>query len=360
MSIETHFHPLRVVEVRRETDEAVSLRLELPAELAPEFRFQAGQYLTLRTRLEGEDLRRNYSVCASPFEGELRVAIKQIAGGKFSSWANGNLRAGDVIDVLPPQGRFTWRFDSSRQARYLAVAGGSGITPILSILKTALASEPESRFTLFYGNRATATIMFLEELSGLKNRYLDRLQIFHFLEDEEEEVELFNGRLDQERCESAIRALLPGLTLEAAFICGPGAMMEGAEKALSARGLAPDRILVERFTTSPPSAAQAAAAADLARRAAGATISVVLDGRKAQVAFDPARGSILDNVRAAGLSAPFACKGGVCATCRAKVLAGEVQMKVNYGLTQAEISQGYTLTCQAIPLSAGVLVSYDV
>ena len=193
------FHTLKIVGVRREIDDAISLELEVPPELRDAFRFTAGQHLTVRADIDGEEVRRNYSLCVAPHENEWRVAIKQIAGGAFSSWANRAVKAGDMLDVMPPHGSFTWTFDPARSANYVGFAGGSGITPVLSLLKTALAVEPDSDFTLLYGNRASNSVMFLEELAALKNRFMGRLQIYHFLEDEEEEVELFNGRLDRPR-----------------------------------------------------------------------------------------------------------------------------------------------------------------
>jgi ring-1,2-phenylacetyl-CoA epoxidase subunit PaaE len=227
-------------------------------------------------------------------------------------------------------------------------------------MKTALASEPRSRFVLFYGNRSTATVMFLEELAALKNRYLDRLEVYHFLEDEAEEIELFNGRLDREKTEEVLQGLLKPKEIDAFFICGPGPMMDAVEGALTGRGVAHDRILIERFTVGRPSAAEAARAELLEQRAAGLLMTITLEGRRVKVAFDPAKGAILDNARAAGLPAPFACKAGVCATCRAKVIEGTVEMKTNYGLTKEELAQGYVLTCQAAPTSEGVVLSYDM
>ena len=265
-----------------------------------------------------------------------------------------------MIEVMAPHGSFTCTFDAGQARRYVGFAGGSGITPILSLLKTALSTEPESRFTLLYGNRSTPTIMFLEELAGLKDRFLDRLEIYHFLEDEAEEVELFNGRLDQEKCGEVLSTLVEPEETDVFFICGPGPMMDSVEAALLARGVPQDRILIERFTTGPVSAEQVARDLQLQQKAAGATIQVVLDGRRAKVAFDPERGNILDNVRAAGLPAPFACKGGVCATCRAKVVSGAVEMKVNYGLTAEEVANGYVLTFQAVPTTEDVAVDYDL
>ncbi len=356
----TQFHNLRIAEVRRETSDSVSLRFDLPEDLKAQFAFTAGQHLTLRRELEGEDLRRNYSVCVSPSDGELRIAIKQIAGGVFSNWANAELKAGDVIEVMAPHGSFTWKFDPKAERRYAAFAGGSGITPILSLLKTALATEPKSRFALFYGNRSTATVMFLEELASLKNRFLDRLEVYHFLEEEAEEIELFNGRLDAAKADEVLSSLVRAEDVDAFFICGPGPMMDAVESALTGRGVAKDRILIERFTVGRPSAAEVARAEVLQQKAAGLQMTVTLEGRRVKVAFDPTKGAILDNARAAGLPAPFACKAGVCATCRAKVLEGTVEMKTNYGLTEEELAQGYVLTCQAAPTSEGVVLSYDL
>jgi ring-1,2-phenylacetyl-CoA epoxidase subunit PaaE len=353
------FHPLRVAEVRRETPDAVSLRLDLPDGLKERFAFRAGQHLTVRTEINGEEIRRNYSLCMAPHEGEWRIAIKQIGGGVFSRWANADLAAGDVIEVMAPHGAFTWAFDRVASRRYVAFAGGSGITPIICLLKTALEVEPASRFTLLYGNRSAAQVMFLEELAGLKNRFMDRLEVFHFLEDEESETELFNGRLDAAKIEAVLSGLVDPAGIDAFFICGPGPMMDAVEAGLHARGVARDRILIERFTTGPVSAAQAEAARRIEAAAQGKRMSVILDGRRTRVAFDAARGSILESARAAGVAAPFACKGGVCATCRARLVAGKVEMKVNYALTAAELDAGYILTCQAAPASDDVVVDYD-
>jgi ring-1,2-phenylacetyl-CoA epoxidase subunit PaaE len=357
MSIE--FHQLRVAEVKRETPDAVSVRLELPPELRETFKFRAGQHLTFRREINGEELRRNYSLCVSPDEGLLKIGVKQIAGGVFSGWVNNELKPGDELDVMAPHGSFCWTFDANARNEYVAFAGGSGITPILSLMKTALSREPHSRFTLLYGNRTSVGIMFMEEIAGLKDRYLDRLQVFHFLEDEEEEIALFNGRLDRAKTDEVLSTLVDPMNVDAFFICGPGPMMDAIEEALLAKGVEKPRILIERFTTGPLSAAQAATARALEEKAAGLRMSVTLNGRRVNVTFDPEKHSILDNVRAAGLPAPFACKGGVCATCRAKVTAGEVQMKLNYGLSAEELGEGYVLTCQATPVSEGVALTYD-
>lgn len=358
MSID--FHKLRVAEVKRETPDAVSVRFELPESLRETFAFRAGQHLTLRRDIEGEEVRRNYSVCVAPDEGVLKIGVKQIAGGVFSRWVNKELKAGDVVDVMAPHGSFCWDFEPCARRDYVAFAGGSGITPVLSLMKTALAIEPNSRFTLFYGNRNSMGVMFLEEIAGLKDRYLDRLQVFHFLEEEEEEIELFNGRLDRAKAEDILSTLVRPGNIDAFFICGPGPMMDAMEEALIAKGVDKPRILIERFTTGPLSAAQAAAARELEEKAAGLKMRVTLNGRRVIVTFDPEKHSILDNVRAAGLPAPFACKGGVCATCRAKVTEGEVSMKQNFALSPEELAEGYVLTCQSTPLTDGVTLTYDV
>jgi ring-1,2-phenylacetyl-CoA epoxidase subunit PaaE len=359
MSVNERFHKLTIAEVRRETPDAVSIRFDIPAELKDVFGFKAGQHLTLRTEMNGEDLRRNYSVCVAPHESEIRIAVKQTPGGRFSSWANSALQTGHTVEVLPPMGRFIVPHADTTEPYYVALAGGSGITPVLSILKTVLAEIPRARFTLLYGNRDSASIMFLEELAGLKNRYLDRLEIYHVLENEAEEIELFNGRLDAAKCEEVFSTLVDVKNVDAFFICGPGPMMDAAESALVARDVSPERIFIERFTTGTVSAEQLARDEALQQKAQGTQITVTLDGRRSKISFNAEKGNILESVQAAGLPAPYACKGGVCSTCRAKVVSGTVTMKKNYSLTDAEVAQGYVLTCQSVPTSAEVALDYD-
>jgi ring-1,2-phenylacetyl-CoA epoxidase subunit PaaE len=353
-----HFHRLRVAEIVPETDEANSIRFEVPKDLEEAFRFKAGQHLTLRAEIGGQEVRRNYSLCTAPFENELMVTVKRIAGGVFSNWVGDHLRRGDEIDVMTPHGSFTRAFDAGAARHYVAVAGGSGITPIMSLIRTALADEPRSRFTLFYGNRDSTSIIFLEALAALKDRYMGRLEIFHFLDQEEGDVDLFNGMLDRERCNDAIDHLIDDpQAVSDWFICGPGPMMDAAEAALAERGTDKDRIHIERFTAGRPSAALAAQMQALQEQAVGLTVSVTLDGRTRKVDFTQA--NILDSARAAGLPAPFACKAGVCATCRAKVTKGKVEMAARYGLTDEEVAAGYVLTCQSVPAGGGVAVDYD-
>ena len=353
-----HFYQLRVAEVVPETEDANSIRFEVPAELKDAFRFKAGQHLTLRTNIGGEEVRRNYSLCTAPADEDLMVTVKRIAGGVFSNWVGDQLKVGDSIDVMSPHGSFTTEFDPNVKHRYVGFAGGSGITPVISLIRTALSVEPNSSFTLFYGNRDANSIIFLEELAALKDRYLGRFELYHFLSDEEGDVDLFNGMLDRETCDEAIEHLIdePG-EIDAWFICGPGPMMDAAEGALLDKDVARERIHIERFTAGRPSAALAAQMAQLQEKAAGLTISVTLDGRTRKVEFTEA--NILDSAREAGLPAPFACKAGVCATCRAKVTKGKVEMAARYGLTDEEIAGGYVLTCQSVPVGEGVAVDYD-
>ena len=354
-----NFHSLPIAEIVEETAEARSICFEVPPELREAFRFKPGQHLTLRAEIAGEDVRRNYSLCVAPQEGELKVTVKRIAGGLFSNWANDNLKAGDRIDVMEPHGSFTWDFEPRLANRYAAFAGGSGITPVMSLLKTALFEEPASRFTLFYGNRDSQSVIFLDELARLKNRFMDRLEIHHFLAEEAEDIDLFNGMLDRTKCGDVLEHLIEPDEVAAFFICGPGPMMDAAEGALLERGVGSDRIHLERFTADrPPEALQAQLDA-LSKEAQGATMLVTLDGRKRRVPFSAEAGNILDSARLAGLPAPFACKAGVCATCRARVLSGEVEMAARYGLTDEEVASGYILTCQSVPKGEGLEVDYD-
>jgi ring-1,2-phenylacetyl-CoA epoxidase subunit PaaE len=353
------FHTLKVVEVVAETADAKSIRFELPEELREEFSFKPGQHLTLKAEIAGEDVRRTYSLCVAPQDGELKVTVKRIAGGVFSNWANDNLKPGDLVEVMPPHGSFTWDFRAGARNHYVGFAGGSGITPVISLLKTALLTEAESRFTLFYGNRDSSSVIFLEELAKLKNRYMNRLQVHHFLAEESEDIELFNGMLDRTKCDLILGTLVDPAEAATFFICGPGPMMDAAEEALHSVGVPHEKILIERFTAGRPSAALAAQMQALQSQAQGLTMLVTLDGRKRRVAFDAEAGNILDSARLAGLPAPFACKAGVCATCRARVVSGSVEMAARYGLSDQEIESGYVLTCQSVPKGEGVEVDYD-
>jgi ring-1,2-phenylacetyl-CoA epoxidase subunit PaaE len=353
------FHRLEVAEIVPETADAASIRFHVPEELRETFRFRPGQHLTLRAEIGGEEVRRNYSLCVAPSDDEVKVTVKRIAGGIFSNWANETLKPGAALDVMPPHGSFTWDFDPAGANHYAAFAGGSGITPIISLIKAAMIEEPESRFTLFYGNRDSQSVIFLEALARLKNRYIDRLEIHHFLAEEMEDIDLFNGMLDRAKCGEILEHLVAPAEVAAFFICGPEPMMDAAEAALRDAGVAKDRIHIERFTAGRPSAALAAQMEALQQEAAGLTMLVTLDGRKRRIPFDADAGNILDSARLAGLPAPYACKAGVCATCRARVVSGEAEMAARYGLTDEEVASGYILTCQSVPKGEGLEVDYD-
>jgi|1186.fasta_scaffold40109_2 ring-1,2-phenylacetyl-CoA epoxidase subunit PaaE len=353
-----YFHALRVAQVVRETADASSIRFEIPAELRERFAFKPGQHLTLRATIRGEEVRRNYSLCTAPDENDWMVTVKRIGGGLFSNWAGDRLKPGDTIDVMAPHGSFTTDFNPSRKRHLVGIAGGSGITPVMSLIKSTLRYEPDSRFTLLYGNRDSSSVIFLETLAGLKDKHLGRFEIYHFLDHEEQDIDLFNGMLDRARCEEAIAHLVPdAANVDGWFICGPGPMMDAAEGALLDRNIARERIHIERFTADRPPEAVTREMEQLQTQAEGVTVAVTLDGRTRRVPFTA--GNILDSARSSGLPAPFACKAGVCATCRAKVTKGKVEMAARYGLTDEEVAAGYVLTCQSVPLGDGVAVDYD-
>jgi ring-1,2-phenylacetyl-CoA epoxidase subunit PaaE len=353
-----HFHALRIAEIVPETNEANSIRFEIPPDLRDRFAFRAGQHLTLRATLNGEEVRRNYSLCTAPDSGDWLVTVKRIGGGLFSNWVGDELKAGDTIDVMAPHGSFTTEFAPTNRRHFVGIAGGSGITPVMSLIRTLLKYEPESRFTLLYGNRDSSSVIFLEALAALKDKYLGRLEIYHFLDAEEQDIELFNGMLNRQRLEEAIAALVPDAgEVDGWFICGPGPMMDAAEGALLDQNIAKERIHIERFTADRPPGEVTREMAELQSKAEGVSVSVTLDGRTRRVPFTA--GNILDSARASGLPAPFACKAGVCATCRAKVTKGKVEMAARYGLTDEEVAAGYVLTCQSVPVGDGVAVDYD-
>ncbi|HUF21757.1 MAG TPA: 1,2-phenylacetyl-CoA epoxidase subunit PaaE [Burkholderiales bacterium] len=349
------FHKLRIAEVRRETADAVSLRFDVPPALAGDYGFTQGQHLTLKTHLDGREIRRSYSICAGVDDGELRVAVRNVPGGLFSGWANSQLRSGDEIEVLTPDGRFFTPLDPAQSWHYVAFASGSGITPVLSLIRTTLVREPRSRFTLLYGNRNQASTLFHEELEDLKNRYLSRFTLYNLFSREQQDIELFNGRLDADKVRVLTDTLLPVTDIDQAFICGPGGMIDSVESALVDAGLPRGHIHVERFGV-PDSAPQHHAEPGDAPHA---LVTVILDGVKREIAFRRETPSILDAALAAGIELPYSCKGGMCCTCRGKVLAGEVRMDKNYSLEQRDLDAGFVLTCQAHPLTERVTISYD-
>lgn len=351
------FHPLTIAEIRRETPDAVSIAFAVPEALAGEYRFVPGQYLTLKTQVGGEDMRRSYSICSGLDDGELRVAVKQVEGGRFSPFANTALSPGQPIEVMTPTGRFGFAPDPGARRTYLGLACGSGITPILSIVKSVLAREPKSRIFLFYGNRTTQSILFREVLEDLKDRFVERLSVFHVLSREAQDVTVLNGRLDGAKVALLLRTIVPAAAVDHAFLCGPGTMLDEAEATLKALGLGDGRVHLERFTPAE-GAAVAAPRPIILDAPPKAVAEIILDGSRHTVPVADGEG-IVDAALRAGLELPYSCKGGMCCTCRAKVVEGSVAMTQNYSLEPWEIAAGFVLTCQAHPTSARVVVDYD-
>ena len=354
------FHSLKVTDVRRETRDAVVVTLAPRDEDRALFDFTQGQYLTFRRDFDGEELRRSYSICAGTDEGVLRVGIKRVEGGAFSTWANENLAPGDEIDAMPPMGKFHSPIDPAADRHYLGFAGGSGITPLLSIIKTVLAREPKSRFTLVYANRQISSIMFREELEDLKNLHLGRLSVIHVLEQEGQEIDLFTGRVDAEKMAALFDRWIDAASVDTAFICGPEPMMLAIAASLRDHGLRDEQIKFELFASGQPGRARAKAVSKVAvAPGSGVQATVTLDGATRSFEMPRNGQSILEAAIEAKLDAPYSCKAGVCSTCRCKVLEGEVEMAVNHALEDYEVRAGYVLSCQAMPLSDRVVVTYD-
>jgi ring-1,2-phenylacetyl-CoA epoxidase subunit PaaE len=353
------FYPLKVQEVKKETSDTVSVLFEVPEALKPTFQFKQGQYLTLRTSIAGEDVRRSYSICSGVDDGALRVAIKQVEGGVFSTYANTDLHAGDTLQVMPPQGRFYTEMNEAAQRTYVAFAAGSGITPILSILKTVLTQEPESSFILFYGNRNYDQIVFFEELESLKSLRKQRLSVHHVLSREQLGSDLFFGRLNAEKCAAYGKYFFAASSVHAAFICGPEEMTFEIRDALYGLGLAKERVHLELFTTPGAKTQIAAPKKEKEINSFDSQITIHQDDMTFEFSLPSDGSTILDAAMRAGADLPFSCRGGVCSTCKARVLEGEVEMTVNYGLEPDEVANGYVLTCQAHPKSQKVTVSFD-
>jgi ring-1,2-phenylacetyl-CoA epoxidase subunit PaaE len=353
------FYPLSVAQVRQETRDTIVATFAVPPALRERFAFTQGQHLTLRAQINGEDLRRSYSICSAVQDGDLRVAIKRTPGGAFSTWANDTLKPGVSIEVMPPMGHFNLPLDATQPKAYLAVAAGSGITPMLSIIKTTLAAEPASRFTLVYGNRASAAVIFREELAELKDSYRERFNIVYLMSREQQDVELFNGRITREKCEALFTRWIQVADLDAAFICGPEDMMHAVSEALQAHGMPKASIKVELFAASIPKKQQHAAHARPVAGRQESEITLVIDGAQRSFTMDKDKESVLDAGLKQGIDIRYSCKGGVCATCRCKVLEGKVEMDANYALEDYEIARGFVLSCQAFPVTDRVVLDFD-
>ena len=356
MTSPPRFHRLVVSDVRRETTDAVSIAFAVPATLADAYAFDPGHYLTLRATLAGEDVRRSYSICSSPSSGELRIAAKLVEDGVFSGFLNAQTKSGDILDVMMPTGRFGQGTLRDGQT-YAGFAAGSGITPLMSIMTHVLTSEPESRFFLFYGNRNSDSVLFGEALADLKDSFPDRLALLHVLSREEQDIGGLNGHIDGAKIELWLRRVVPASLIDQAFICGPEAMIVAAEAALQQAGIAPARIHTERFVSNLGGAPrQRAKPAQGAPAAFGATITA--DGKTREIGLSEGE-TILDGALRAGIDLPFACKGGMCSTCRARLVEGEAAMDQNFSLQDWELAKGFILTCQAHPASKHVKVDFD-
>ncbi|MFC7048838.1 1,2-phenylacetyl-CoA epoxidase subunit PaaE [Emcibacter nanhaiensis] len=355
------FHKLKISNLRRETEETVSIAFHVPDELREEYKYIQGQYLTLKTVIDGEDTRRSYSICSGLFDDELRVAVKKVKGGLFSSFANEVLKEGDELDVMTPMGNFYTELHPDQEHHYVGVAAGSGITPLMSIIKTILAYEPKSIFTLIYGNRTRRDIIFREDLVDLKNTYIDRFNMINILSREEPDVDLLHGRIDRNKVADILDRLIPPGGADEYYICGPETMIHDVSDLLAERKVDKKNIHFELFTSPTVQKGEEADVAEVPEELADhvAKVTVVVDGNSMEFDLETAGQNILDAALEKGADLPFACKGGVCCTCRAKLIEGEVNMDVNYSLEEDELEAGFILTCQAHPITDKVVVDFD-
>ena len=351
-----NFYSLEVKALKRETSECVSIVFDVPSDLVGTFKFIQGQYVTFRLDLNGEEIRRSYSICSSPYGEELRVAVKQIPNGKFSTYANTILKVGDKLDVMPPLGSFYTALDSNHAKNYAAFASGSGITPIMSILRATLSKEAQSNFTLFYGNKTNQTIIFNSDLEDLKKQYPNRFKVYHVLSRVDDVQDKFKGRLSAEKCKAFHNELINLKKLDEVFLCGPEQMIFDVKDALINEGVKASSIHFELFTSSSQTKADNVSAKSVGPNA---QIEVILDGDSHHFELAENGDTVLDAAIAVDADVPFACKGGVCCACKAKVMEGSVKMDVNYALDEDEVEEGYILTCQSHPTSDKVVIDFD-
>jgi len=357
----SRFHKVKIKRLQKETPDSVVVTLDVPEALRETFRFTQGQYLTFRREHQGEELRRSYSICSSPLENEWQVAIKKVPGGRFSSLAVDKLRVGEELEVMPPAGHFHTPLHPDQAKRYLTVAAGSGITPVFSIIKTVLLTEPNSQVTLLYGNRGRNSIIFKEGLEALKNKFLDRLSVYHVLSREQGDAALLFGRIDEAKTRQFLDKVLPASQINECFICGPEEMILGVKAALSSAGVAPERIHFEMFGTAggTQKAAGPAKAHPAGEDDKHSQVTVQLDGTTRILEMSYYGNTVLDALLETGVDAPYSCKNGMCSTCRCRVIEGQVEMDVNYSLSDTEVAKGYVLSCQARPTSERVKVDFD-
>ena len=352
------FYPLRVASLTSETRDAVVLTFAVPEQWCELFRFTPGQHLTLRAMVNGEELRRSYSICSAPFEGKLQIAVKRVQDGLFSTWANQELRPGHTVECMPPSGRFSVPMEPASARHHVAFAAGSGITPVLSILKTVLEQEPQSRFTLVYGNRASSAVLFKEELANLKDRFLARLNLVFILSREQQEIELFNGRINGAKTSQLLRYWLDPEDIDVAYLCGPRSMTEEVSSTLQAHGLAKASIRTELFGTEGARAARPVPPAAAAGEQ-DCSVTITQDGRQRQFTMARNTLNVLDAALQQGVELPYSCKAGVCSTCRCKMVSGEVDMDINFALEDYEVARGFVLTCQSYARSSTLELDFD-
>ncbi len=353
----SQFYPLTVREIQQQTRDAVTLVFDVPPELTERFRFIQGQYVTLRASIDGEEVRRSYSICSAVQDAKLRVAIKRSPGGVFSNWIIENLKPGDTLQVMPPEGRFHVPLSAAHEKHYVAFAVGSGITPVFSIIKTTLLTEPNSSFTLFYGNRASSTVMFREELAELKDTFMGRFSLIHVMSREHQDVDVLNGRISSDKAEELLRYFCRFEKIDTVFLCGPQDMVDEVATRLTALGLPESRIKVELFTVKE-SERQIQRKVSAAVREAECEAKLIVDGGVLQLTMGRDE-TILDAALNRGFDLRHSCKSGVCATCRAKLVEGQVDMDANYALEDYEIARGFILTCQSYPVTDHVTVDFD-
>lgn len=350
----TDFYSLKVARADKETDDSLVVQLNIPDDLQDEFHFHPGQHLTIKANIDGEELRRCYSICSAPSEPSLQIGIKAIPEGRFSNFALNELKMGDELNVMPPQGKFGFIPRKEQNKHYLGIAVGSGITPILSMLKATLEQEKSSTFTLLYGNQSLASMMFRNQLLDLKNQYPDRFHVNYFFSRETNEIELWNGRLDGDKLRELGQSLFNWGEFDACYVCGPEEILESCYTALVEGGLAEDRYHVERFNTATTSRKKSE------NQSANTVVTLKRDGRVMTINMTSQDNSLLDAALRQGVDLPYACKGGVCATCVCKLKSGQVEMSTNYSLEADQLEKGYVLSCQAVPTTSEIEIDFDV
>lgn len=354
------FFPIKVKDIYKETEDCSVITFDIPEDLKPQFKYHQGQHLTLKKDINGEDIRRSYSLCSSPVDDEWKVAVKQIFEGKFSSYVNQELKANDILEIMPPSGDFGVNVEQDTDKTYLFFAAGSGITPILSMIKTHLAKEPNANCKLFYLNKNAKSIIFKEEIEQIRNRYFGRFEIFYFLTREQRDIELLNGRFTPEKIKTLASSVFDIDDVDEVFVCGPEQMIFMIRDELTNLGLDEGKIHFELFVSGLSEEDKKRTEAALVKRKEGTQITILDGGKEFHFAMTRDYDSLLDAALAAGADLPFACKGGVCSTCKCKVMEGNVEMKVNYALEKEEVKQGFVLSCQAIPTTDKVTVDFDV